>query len=344
MGRKAQALLLLLCALLAVGIVACGGSDKSTSQAGSTTKAAAGGGEVSSGKKLKFIYVGNSPSNIPTAAHIISGTKAADAVYGTSTEYRGPHKLTFDPNDARRAYQNALAQKPDGVISSNIDPTALNPSIKAINAAGIPVVLVNAGLGQTANVGALTYVGNDEFATGEVGGKKLGALGAKHALLLTGQPGLPLVDMRNDGFKKGFPGKVTVAAIPLKDLGDSTKVRNVTEATLQKDSSIDSVFVIGDCCSAAVLSARNSMGARAQKIHWSTIDLGEPVLKAVKSGQLDFALDQQPWMQGFLAVQTLALNIRYGFRPGSPFVATGPVVADKSNIDQILELTQKGIR
>jgi simple sugar transport system substrate-binding protein len=337
MRKMAQ--VLVMCVLLAGGVAACGGSEAPSGSGTGDSSA-----PVAAGEKLRFMFLGATPTSIPTAAHYVSGAKAAAELYGATLEYRSLQGQTFDPNEARRLLENTLAKKPDGVVVNDFAPEQLNPSIQALKDAGIPTVLANGGLGQATKVGALTYVGNDESGTGRLGGKMLGALGAKHALLITAQPGIPVVDERNQGFRDGFPGEVTMVALSIADLTDSTKFRNVLEAQVQKDSSIDAVFGIGDCCSVPMLAAREALGDRAEQIHWATIDLGIPVLDAVKSGVLDFALDQQPWLEGYLSVQALALNRRYGFLPGSDFVPTGPVVVDKSNVDQVQKLTSQGIR
>ena len=331
------------CSLLAAtaALAACGSSTSTNSTNTGSSSAAAGG---QTGKGLKFIFVGNQSKATPTASLLVNGTEAADKTFGTKTEYRSVQGQTFDPNEERRILESALAQKPDGVLIADAAPPQLNPTIKKITDAGIPVVLVNAGLGETAATGALTYIGNDEQGTGVLGGQMLGKTGAKHALLITLQPGIPVGDLRTKGFQQGFPGKVTTVGLSVKDLFDSTKVRNITQAELQKDKSIDSAFTIGDCCSAPMLAAAQQLGSRAKGMHFGTIDLGKPTLQGIKGGTMSFGLDQQAWMQGYLAVQTLMLNVRYGMRPGSDLTATGPVPVDKGNVDRVVALTAKGIR
>jgi simple sugar transport system substrate-binding protein len=333
------------CSLLAatMAIAACGSSNGTNStDTGSSSAVAASGGDM--GKGLKFIFVGNQSRATPTASLLVNGAKAADEAFGTKTEYRSVQGQTFDANEERRILESALAQKPDGVIVANAAPPQLNATIKKISDAGIPVVLVNAGLGETGATGALTYIGNDEEGTGVLGGQMLGRTGAKHALLITLQPGIPVGDLRTKGFKRGFPGKVTSVELSVKDLFDSTKVRNITQAEIEKDKSIDSAFTIGDCCSAPMLAAAKSLGSRAESMHFGTIDLGKPTLEGIKAGKMSFGLDQQAWMQGYLGVQTLLLNARYGMRPGSDLTATGPVPVEKANVDRVVELTGKGIR
>jgi simple sugar transport system substrate-binding protein len=309
-----------------------------------TANGSASANAGSATKHYRIIWAGSQPASTPFAAVLVNGFTAAAKLYGVDAEYRGPSDNTFDASQVRRVIDNAAAAKPDAVIVSNFDPKSLDPAIKAITAKGIPVVTVNAGADSVIGSGALAYVGTDEFASGLKGGQMLTQEGATHALLVTAVPGIPNVDARNAGFKKGFAGTVATAALSLNDLADSTKVKNVITAGLQKDSTIDAVFTVGDCCSAAMIAARGEIGSRAGRMHWATIDLGQPVLTAIKSGAVNFALDQQPWLQGFFGVQTLVQYLRYGFTPGSATIPTGPVVVDKSNIDRVINLSVQKVR
>jgi simple sugar transport system substrate-binding protein len=322
---------------LAATLVACGGSKDS----GTKTAAAS----PTAGKRYRIIWAGSQPASTQFATVMVNGFNAAAKLYGVDAEYRGPGDNTFDASQVRRVIENAAAAKPDAVVVSNFDPKSLNPAIKALTDKGIPVVTVNAGATSVAGSGALTYVGNDEYQSGFKGGTLLAKTGATHALLVTAAPGIPNVDARNDGFKKGFGQRVTLAALPLTDLADSTKVKNVIGAQLQKDKSIDSVFTVGDCCSAAMIAARSELdSARATKMHWATIDLGQPVLQAIKAGKVDFGLDQQQWLQGFLGVQILVQYLRYGLHPAAAVTPTGPAVVDRSNVDQVIGLSAQKVR
>lgn len=327
----------LLALTLAAAAIGCG-SD-SSSDSGST-----GASAPAAGKKYHIIWAGSQPASTPFATVLVNGFNAAAKLYGVDAEYRGPADNTFDASQVRRVIENAAAANPDAVIVSNFDPRSLNPAIKALTDKGIPVVTVNAGADSVEGSGALAYIGTDEYASGFKGGELLSSEGGRHALLVTAVPGIPNVDARNDGFNRGFEGQVTTAALSLTDLADSTKVKNVITAQLQKDSSIDSVFTVGDCCSPAAIAARGELGDRGTSMHFGTIDLGQPVLQGIKAGTMDFGLDQQPWLQGFLGLQTLVQYLQYDITPGSTTIPTGPAVVDRDNIDKIISLSADKVR
>jgi len=291
-----KALLPLLVLALALGLSACGSSDDDAS-AGETSGSSGG---AAPGESLRFIYVNSNPSSEPTGAIINSGMEAAGEELGVDVEYRSTQSLEFTPTELKRLLENAVAAKPDGLIVSDTEPDALNAEIKAASDSGIPVVLSSTGFGQTEATGALTYVGNDELATGELGGEMLKEAGATHALMVSIPPGVPIVEEREEGFEKGFGGEVTTLAVD--DFADTTAATNAIVAALQKDSDIDGVFGIGSALSPAELAAMKQIGADAGEIKWSTIDIGPEVLKAVEDGSFAFALDQQPYLQGYLPV------------------------------------------
>jgi simple sugar transport system substrate-binding protein len=174
---------------------------------------------------------------------------------------------------------------------------------------------------------------------------KLGAVGCKHALLITTPQGaLPFVDDRNKGFIEGFPGKVTRADIPLSNINDSTRIKTIVETELQKEKTIDCAFSIGSAASPAMLAARADLGERGNTMHWAGIDLVSSVVDAIKADQMDFAIDQQQFGQGYLPVVVLTMYLRYGISPGSELIGSGPGLVTKENIDRILELQKQGYR
>ncbi len=320
----------------AAALAGCGSSDS-----GSSTAADRGQGS-SEGDPLHFIFVSSDPSSQETGAIIDNGMSAAADELGVDAEYRSTKALEFTPIELKRLLEDAIAAKPDGLIVTDTEPKSLNPTIAAAAEAGIPVVIANTGLGQTRATKALTYVGNDETASGRLGGEKLAAAGASHALLITLPPGVPLVEEREEGFEEGFGGEVTKLAI--REFNDTTAATNAVLASLQKDSSIDAVFALGSALSPAELAAEKQLGDGAGGLEWATIDIGSQVLQAIEAGQMSFALDQQPYLEGYLPVLYLKQYLELGLSPVQEQVPTGPALVDRENAAEILELSGKQLR
>jgi simple sugar transport system substrate-binding protein len=301
--------------------------------------------EDAAGKKLKVIYVSHDPLTDPWMVPVDTGLKQAAKDLNVDIVFRSVQNLAGAANDELRLIEDAIAQKPDGIIVANWNPVALNPGIKSAVDQGIPVVITVAGFGEVEATGALTYVGNDEEKLGFIGGQQLSKAGSKNALIMTTLPGLKVADERAVGFAKGFaPGKVTELKVPFEVLVNTTGLVNAAMASLQKDPSIDGVFAIGACCTAAFVAIIDQLGDRAKSMHFGTIDLGAPVLKAIVDGKADFAVDGQQYQQGYLSVLTLANYLRYDFQPADRFIATGPAVVNKSNAQRLLDLTNAKVR
>jgi simple sugar transport system substrate-binding protein len=296
-------------------------------------------------EKLKIVYVSHDPLTDPWMIPVATGLEQAAKDLNVEVIFRSVQNLAAAANEQHRLIEDAIALKPDGLIVANWNPVGLNPAIKSAVDQGIPVVITVAGFGEVEATGALTYIGNNEETLGLIGGQQLAKAGSKHALIMTTLPGLKVADERAIGFAKGFaPGKVTELKVPFEVLVNTTGLVNAAMANLQKDETIDGVFSIGACCTAAFVAIIDQLGDRAKSMHFGTIDLGAPALKAIVDGKADFALDGQQYLQGYLSVLTLANYLRYDFQPAEKFIATGPAVVDKSNAQEILDLTDAKVR
>jgi simple sugar transport system substrate-binding protein len=76
-----------------------------------------------------------------------------------------------------------------------------------------------------------------------------------------------------------------------------------------------------------------------------TFDLNQDAAQAIQDGTILFSVDQQPYVQGFMAVTSLWLNVTNGNDIGGGLpVLTGPSIVDQSNIEQILPYTANNTR
>lgn len=299
-------------------------------------------------KKLRIIFVSSLGPAQPFYLPILKGFDLAGKQLDIETVFRGNQdsSLFSDPAAEKRLLQAAIATKPDGLIVSDTFPDVLAEDIKGAVAAGIPVVLTNTGFGHQKEVGALAFVGTDEHALGEIGASKLVAAGAKNVLVVTTPPGaVPFVDERMDGIAKGIGSqKTTIVAMPLEQLVDQTKVVNTMVASVQKDPTIDAIFSLGSCCGPAMVAAREQLGDKANSMHFGTIDVGAPIIDALKSGKVEFAIDQQQFLEGYMPVVILANYLRYAISPVDDFYQTGPALVTKDIADKVNALTADNFR
>jgi simple sugar transport system substrate-binding protein len=186
----------------------------------------------------------------------------------------------------------------------------------------------------------LEYFGQDESVAGRAVGDKLDELKARHALCVIHERGNVALEARCAGVKKAFGGQTDLLYV---DGTDMDAVQAAVTARLRQDPSIDEVVTLGaQYALAAVASVRQS-GSMA---HVATFDLNQDLVKAVQSGDVQFAVDQQPYLQGYLAVDALWLyrtngNVSGG---GAAPVLTGPAFVTKANVSSVARFAANGTR
>ncbi|MFJ3714999.1 sugar ABC transporter substrate-binding protein [Streptomyces sp. NPDC090057] len=253
-------------------------------------------------------------------------------------------KLVYshDPDAGRQAglVQNAVDQKVDGIAVTLAKPDAMKDAVGRAKAAGIPVVGLNSGLSDWKRLGLLQFFGQDETVAGEAFGKKLNEVGAKKAVCVIQEQGNVGLTQRCDGVKKTFTGTTETLYV---NGADMPSVKSTITAKLKQDKAIDYVVTLGAPFALTAVQSVDDAGSRARI---ATFDLNKSLTGAVKKGTVQFAVDQQPYLQGYLAIDSLWLyknNGNYSGGGEQP-VLTGPAFVDKSNVDRIAEFAAKGTR
>ncbi|MEW2400871.1 sugar ABC transporter substrate-binding protein [Streptomyces sp. NPDC046862] len=253
-------------------------------------------------------------------------------------------KLVYssDPNAGNQAnlVQNAIDQKVDGIALTAAKPDAMKDVVAKAKAAGIPVVGFNSGLDNWKELGMLEYFGQDENIAGQAFGRRLNELGAKHAVCVVQEQGQVALEARCAGLKKGFKGKTDNLYVNGTDM---PSVKSTITAKLKQDSSIDQVVTLG---APFALTAVQSVSDSGGKAKVATFDLNKDLVKAVSDGQVEFAVDQQPYLQGYLAVDSLWLYRTNGnfSGGGTAPVLTGPAFVTKDNVADIAKFAANGTR
>ncbi|MET9358655.1 sugar ABC transporter substrate-binding protein [Streptomyces sp. NPDC006617] len=253
-------------------------------------------------------------------------------------------KLVYssDPSAGNQAnlVQNAIDQKVDGIALTAAKPDAMKGVVAKAKAAGIPVVGFNSGVGDWKELGMLEYFGQDEGIAGQAFGQRLNRLGAKHTLCVIQEQGQVALEARCAGLKKGFSGKTDILYVNGTDM---PSVKSTIIAKLKQDSSIDQVVTLG---APIALTAVQSVSESGSKAKLATFDLNKELTGAIEKGDIEFAVDQQPYLQGYLAVDGLWLyknNGNYSGGGEQP-VLTGPAFITKDNASDVAEFASKGTR
>ncbi|MFF9867664.1 sugar ABC transporter substrate-binding protein [Streptomyces sp. NPDC013953] len=230
-------------------------------------------------------------------------------------------------------------KKVDGLIVTLAKPDAMKASVARAVKAGIPVITVNSGSEQSRAVGALTHIGQDESIAGEAVGDELDRRGRKKALCVLHEQGNVGHEQRCAGVGKTFDGDLQNLYVDGTNMPD---VQASIEAKLQSDPSVDAVVTLGAPFADAAVQARRSAGSDAEV---DTFDLNAKVAAGLTGGDLGFAVDQQPYLQGYEAVDLLWLyrynaDVLGGGRP----VLTGPQIITRQDAARLAEYTERGTR
>ncbi|GHD87832.1 sugar ABC transporter substrate-binding protein [Streptomyces naganishii] len=253
-------------------------------------------------------------------------------------------KLVYsaDPNAGNQAnlVQNAIDQKVDGIAVTLAKPDAMKGVIGKATSAGIPVVGLNSGVSDWKKLGLTEFFGQDESVAGEAFGDKLNEVGAKKAVCVIQEQGNVGLTQRCDGVKKTFKGTTETLYVNGTDM---PSVKSTITAKLKQDSGIDYVVTLG---APFALTAVQSVSDAGSKAKIATFDLNKDLTGAIQKGTIQFAVDQQPYLQGYLAVDSLWLYKNNGNYSGGGVqpVLTGPAFVDKSNVDKVAEFAAKGTR
>jgi simple sugar transport system substrate-binding protein len=268
-----------------------------------------------------------------------NGVDRAAKDQGVTVTYNAPQ--TFDMVAMSRLIDAEVAKKPDGLVVSIPDAEALSRSIKAAVDAGIPVVSINSGSDVYKQLGLLMHVGQTEYEAGVGGGEKMAAAGVKNALCVNHEVGNGSLDLRCKGFldaitKAGGTGKVL--AVNAADPTDSEQ-----KITAALAGGVDGILTLGPLGSGPALSSLKK-GGNLGKVKLGTFDLTPEVLGGIRDGELEFAIDQQQYLQGYLPIVLLSQYKQFGVLPAGGILPTGPGFVTKDTAARVIELSQQGIR
>jgi simple sugar transport system substrate-binding protein len=263
------------------------------------------------------------------------GAEAAAAKDDIDLQY------AHDPDAAAQAnlVRWAISEKVSGIAVTLADPAAMALAVQSAVAAGIPVVAVNSGIADWNALGVMEYFGQDETIAGQAAGERFTHEGAQNTLCVIHEPGHVGLEARCDGLARGFKGQTQKLYV---DGVDRATVKRAVIAKLQQDFSVDRILTLGAPMALAALEAVAESNSYARV---ATFDTNKGVVDAIKNGTIEWAIDQQPFLQGYLAVDSLWLystnkNVIGGGQP----TLTGPSFVDETNINSVADLAEAGTR
>ncbi|WP_311524622.1 substrate-binding domain-containing protein [uncultured Corynebacterium sp.] len=242
------------------------------------------------------------------------------------------------PNQANLV-RSAVDAGVDGIAVTLPNAEAIGPAARNAVDHGIPVVGLNAGMNKYQDYGLTGFFGQDETVAGNAAGERLKEEGKKKVLCIIHEQGNSSQEARCDGVRNGLGGDVELLYVNGQDL---TSVQSTITSKLSQDKSFDTVFALQAPVAMRATESVKQSGSEAQV---ATFDTNAELVDAIADGRVAFAVDQQPYLQGYLAVDSLWVAKRNGgtLGGGRP-VYTGPSFVDKSNVDKVAEAAKAGMR
>ena len=320
--------------VLAAVAVASAALAACSSQGGAANSGGSSSAGSTEGQSLTFAMITHEQAGDAFWDKIRAGAQDAAKAHNIDLKYsnneNGPEQATL--------VQNAIDSKVNGIAVTLSSADAVIPVTQKAVAAGIPVVAFNQGINQYKEAGAKMYFGSDETLAGQTAGQKITQEGGGKALCVIQAQGSVALEARCAGVKQGFPNTENLQV----NGADLPSVQATIKSKLAEDPSITHIVTLGAPIASAALGAQAEAGNTAKLI---TFDLNQDVAQGIQDGKVEFAVDQQPYVQGYQSVLMLWMNITNGndLGGGKP-VLTGPSLVDKTNIAQILPYTKNNRR
>jgi simple sugar transport system substrate-binding protein len=327
-------MLLVVLALGALVAAGCGNSNKDAN--GNTVKDDSQSVNLTQGSNLTIAMVTHSDegsfwSVVKKGAEQAAKDEGVKLIWSPSNN---------DPQKEAQLIQAAVSQKVDGLAVSVPNADAIKGALASAKSAGIPIITLNSGADQSKALGAITHVGQDEAIAGQAAGERFKSEGAKKVLCIIHEQNNIGLQQRCDGVKQGFGGDVT--NLQVKGTADVATTQTEIKSKLQADKSYDAVIALNPDIAEAAKTAIKGAGSSAKL---ATFDLNPDVIKDIQAGGVEFAVDQQQYLQGYLPIVFLKLfktnaNTVGGGQP----VLTGPGFVDKANAATVAKLAEAGTR
>jgi simple sugar transport system substrate-binding protein len=298
-------------------------------------KAAAGtvgGGVFPSTPKWKFVFVNHVTTN-PFFTPTQYGADDASKLLGTTYQWTGSKDSIV--SEMVNATNTAVSAKADGIALAVVDKSAFKTPVDQALDAGIPVVSYNAdGAVGDPGTNRLAYIGQGLFESGQaLGQKALEKVDSGEIVGFIATPGQLNIQPRIDGAKQAIEAK-GVKFTSVATNADVTKGLSIIDAYVQGHSGVAGLLAVDAGSTEAIgqVVAKYKQRDKGLKVAGG-FDLVPETLASIKSGDLDYTIDQQPYLQGFLPVLYLYF---YKLTGGLLFPSqtnTGLLFVTKDNVD-----------
>lgn len=293
-------------------------------------------GKLPAHPNWKFVFVNHAMTNpffIPTKY----GIEDACTLFGCTYQWVGSE--TNKVSEMVDAMRSAIATKADGIAVSLVDPTAFNAITDAALQAGIPVLSYNGDVPPGSPNKRLAYIGQDLYQSGlQVGARISNLVNAGDVIGFIATPGSLNLQPRIDGIHDAI--KSSGKPINFVEIATGVAVSDEpasVEAYYLAHPKVKGMFAVDAGTTQSIGQVIEKYWPATNGIHCGGYDLTPITLAQIAKGNLDFTIDQQPYLQGFLSVVQLFLYTLSGGLQQPSSTNTGLHFVTKENVNLYLK-------
>ena len=300
-------------------------------------------------KGIRIVFFPGGPQGGVFAVNVYNGARQAEFDLGVKVDYVWSD---WDPQKMIQQFREAVATKPDGIaIMGHPGDDAFDPLIKQARDQGILVTVMNTELQKaeatyasqgTGYVGAVLHAAGAALADEAIARGGLKAGDRAFVWGLAAQPGR---GERTKGITDELKAKgLTVDYLEIDDATNKDPAAGTPAFTgyVSAHPDVKAMFFDHGNVTSTIPAYMKAANIAAGKIYTAGFDASAATVQGIKDGYINLVIDQQQYLQGYMAIQQLCLTKFYGF--SGLFINTGGGFIDKSNVDQIAPLVQQQIR
>jgi simple sugar transport system substrate-binding protein len=274
----------------------------------STTSTSGAAGNFPGTPKWKFVFVNHVTTN-PFFTPTQYGIEDAKKLLNIESQWTGSQNSIV--SEMVNALNTAITSKADGIAVAVVDKDAFRDPVDKALAAGIPVVSYNAdGARDNPGTNRLAYIGQGLYESGyALGQRALTQVDSGPVVAFIATPGALNIQPRIDGAQQAIKdsGK-SITFSPVATNADVTKGLSIIDAYAQGHTNLAGMLAVDAGSTQAIGQVVKKYNLRTKTLKVAGgFDLTPETLSGIKDGSLDFTIDQQPYLQGFLPMLSLYL-------------------------------------
>jgi simple sugar transport system substrate-binding protein len=314
-------------ALVSTAIAACGGDGNKPASSKAQSGTSASGIFKSEGSP-KFVLVNHVTTNpffVPTRY----GAEDACKLLGCSYQFTGSKNSNV--NEMVNAFNTAVTSGADGIAVCLVDKKAFNQPVEAALKAKIPVLAYNAD--EKSNK-RLAYIGQDLFASGVAMGQRIqGLVPSGDVALFIATPGQSNIQPRIDGALSVLKKVSGIKTHVITTGAELPAELSVIQSYAQSHPDTKGYFAVDAGSTQGLAQTIQKQKLRDKDVKGGGYDLTPETQKLLAADQIDFTIDQQPYLQGFFPIMELYLAKASETLSGVADVNTGLKFLDKTTVD-----------